>query len=97
MRVKKEQIDVYTPGKLFDYGLDYGAFAVKPERLLHNVSNCGYHVFFMNYSLFYATDTNSSNGIEAPNYDLYMVEANYSEPEILERIKEKGKPRVALL
>lgn len=83
--VKNTQIDVYTPESLFDYG----SFKIKPSLLLHNVSNCGYHVFFVNYKLFYATDTNSLNGIESPDYDLYMVEANYSEPEILERIKEK--------
>ncbi len=83
--VKYHQIDVFTPEIVFDYGL----FKIKPSLLLHNVSNCGYHVFFMNCSMFYATDTNTLNGIEAPNYDLYMVEANYSEPEILERIKEK--------
>ncbi|WP_304508949.1 MBL fold metallo-hydrolase [Anaerotignum sp.] len=83
--VKKEQIDVYAPG----YCFIYPKFTIMPERLLHNVSNCGYHVWIANNALFYATDTNSLNGIEAPNYDLYMIEANYSEPEILERIKEK--------
>lgn len=39
--------------------------------------------------MFYATDTNNLDGIEAKNYDLYLVEANYTEPDILERIKTK--------
>jgi hypothetical protein len=42
-----------------------------------------------NESAFYATDTNNLDGIEALNYDLYLVEANYDEIEIKARIQEK--------
>lgn len=83
--VAATQIDVFSAGFCFIYP----SFTVKPEGLLHNVPNCGYHVWMTNNALFYATDTNTLNGIEAKDYDLYMVEANYSEPDILERIKEK--------
>lgn len=79
------QIDVYSPEIIFDYGL----FRIEPSLLLHNVSNCGYHLYLSGECVFYATDTNSLQGVEAKGYDLYFVEANYSEPDILERIKEK--------
>ena len=39
--------------------------------------------------MIYATDTNNLNGITAKNYDLYMIEANYIDSEIQERIQEK--------
>ena len=39
--------------------------------------------------LFYCTDMNNLNGITAPNYDLYMVEANYDDAEIQAKIAEK--------
>lgn len=35
------------------------------------------------------TDTKAVEGISAKNYDLYLVEGNYDEDEIEERIKEK--------
>lgn len=35
------------------------------------------------------TDTKTVEGISAKNYDLYLVEGNYDEDEIEERIKEK--------
>lgn len=84
--VPRTQIDVYTPEFCFVY---QGIFTIKPCILIHNVPNCGYHIWQGEASLFYATDTNSLKGIEAKVYDLYMVEANYTEVGILERIKEK--------
>ena len=39
--------------------------------------------------MIYATDTNNLNGIKARNYDLYMIEANYEEEVIKQRIKDK--------
>lgn len=33
---------------------------------------------------------NNLNGITAPNYDLYMVEANYDDAEIQAKIAEKS-------
>ena len=44
-----------------------------------------------NERLIYATDTNSMKGIKAENYDLYMIEANYIDEEIQERIREKER------
>lgn len=69
---------------------NYGLFIVKPVPLVHNVPNCGYKLEFADgRKAFYATDTNTLDGIEAPDYDLYLVEANYEDDEIKHRISEK--------
>lgn len=39
--------------------------------------------------VFYATDMGNLNGITAPYYDLYLVEANYRDEEIQAKIAEK--------
>lgn len=83
--VQKKNIDILEMDKLYDYGL----FKVSPVRLTHNVPNCGYRIFINDKKLFYATDTGDLKGIEAKNYDLYMVEANHEIDEIIERIKQK--------
>lgn len=83
--VKKWNIDVYAPGTVNDYGF------VKTENfyLRHNVPNCGYKIVMNGEKILYATDTNSLDGIQAKGFDLYMVEANYTDKEIHERIKQK--------
>lgn len=78
-------IDVLEIGKKYDYG----AFAVSPVKLYHNVANCGYRLYMGAEKLFYATDTNTLDGITAKNYDLYMIEANYEDEEIKQRIAQK--------
>lgn len=84
--VDKSHIDVYEPDK----GYSYGYVWVSPFRLIHDVPNCGYKMAFRDRKkLLYATDTNSMAHIEAKGYDLYMLEANYDEAEIVERIREK--------
>lgn len=83
--VMAENIDVLEIGKKYDYGL----FQISPVLLYHNVPNCGYRVFFNSEKVFYATDTTTLKGIEARDYDLYLVEANYDEDEIAERIAKK--------
>jgi len=83
--VDKKNIDVLEIGKKHDYKL----FCVKPIKLYHNVPNCGYKLYFDNEKMIYATDTNSMEGITAKDYDLYMIEANYTEAEMAERIAKK--------
>lgn len=83
--VDKKNIDVLGIGIIHNYKL----FKVIPVKLYHNVPNCGYKIHFEGEKLFYATDTGSLEGIEAKSYDLYMVEANYTDEEIAERIKSK--------
>ena len=83
-----------NPAKIdiLDYEIeyDYGSFHVIPVYLKHNVPNMGFKFHFSNgKKLFYATDFNNFNGIFAKNYDLYLVEANYTEEEINQRIENK--------
>lgn len=85
--VPKRQIDIVKPGGVYDYG----KFKISLVRLYHNVPNCGYRVYFGDEKLIYATDTNTMAGITAQNYDLYMIEANYTTAEIEERIAQKQR------
>lgn len=84
--VQKWRIDVFTPDLLNTYNEGLKITAVE---LTHNVPNCGYKIFIDGEKVFYATDTNSLNGITAPDYDLYLIEANYEDEEIMERIRKK--------
>lgn len=78
-------IDVMQVGKTYDYG----KFQVSPIQLYHDVENCGWRVFAGNEKAIYMTDTVTLDGIAAKDYDLYLVEANYTESEMQERILEK--------
>ena len=83
--VNRKNIDVLQIGTRYDYKL----FKIVPINLYHDVPQCGYRVLFNDYKVFYATDTKTLKGISAKNYDLYLVEGNYDEDEIEQRIKEK--------
>lgn len=83
--VPKQQIDVLRIGKIYDYK----AFKVSPIKLYHNVPNCGYRIFANGEKAIYATDTEHLQGITAKDYDLYMIESNYQEDELQERINAK--------
>lgn len=87
--VSPSNIDIVDIGKLYRYkyaGVDVG---VSPVHLYHDVPNYGYRVYYGSEKLFYATDTSRLDGIAAKGYDLYLVEANYEEAEIQDRIREK--------
>ena len=83
--VRESQIDVLESG----YSYEYGVCKVLPVPLVHDVPNCGYKLHFPAGKAFYATDTGNLNGITAKGYDLYLIECNYEEDEIKERIAEK--------
>ena len=83
--VERKNIDVLKIGTKYDYKL----FKAVPIKLYHDVPQCGYRVLFDDYKVIYMTDTKTVEGISAKNYDLYLVEGNYDEDEIEERIKEK--------
>lgn len=87
--VPKWQIDVYSP----NLKCVYKGFELIAVPLNHNVPNCGYKIAMNGEKMLYATDTNDLNGISAKNFDLYMLEANYDDVEIQERIKEKEADR----
>ena len=84
--VSKRNVDIYTDKEVFEYN---NFCKIKVDYTNHNVPNCAYHIFMQKESLFYATDTNDLMNISAKDYDLYMVESNYDEDEILERIRSK--------
>lgn len=79
-------IDVLDPRHVYEYP---GGLLIRPEPLFHNVPNCGYHIVDGWKRLFYATDTGTLDGIEAKEYDLYMVEANHTKAAIAARAAEK--------
>lgn len=83
--VPQRQIDVLRAGTMYGYGI----CNVIPFEVKHNVPNCGWKVWLPAGKLIYCTDMNNLNGISAPKYDLYMIEANYDEQKIREKIAEK--------
>lgn len=83
--VEDSNIDIVEVGKIYDYG----TFKISPVKLYHDVDNCGYRLFLGEEKAFYATDTRTLDGITAKNYDLYMIEANFEDEEIKERIRDK--------
>lgn len=83
--VPKTNIDVYE----FDTMYGYGVCNIIPIPLVHNVPNCGYKIHFQSGKAIYATDTNNLHGITARRYDLYMIEANYEDDVIQEKIRKK--------
>ena len=84
--IDRRRIDVCAMGAR----ADYGRFSVRALPLSHDAPNCGWRLDFASGgSAFYATDTGSLDGIEARGLALYLVEANYGEKEIAERIRAK--------
>lgn len=83
--VSIKNIDVYKIGSKYNYK----AFQLIPIKLYHDVPNCGYRLFINESKILYATDTKTLDGIVAKDYDLYLVEGNYSEEEMQTRIEEK--------
>lgn len=83
--VSKSNIDIYD----FDVSNGYGVCNVIQFYLPHNVPNCGYKIHFPKGKVFYATDCNNLNGISAYRYDLYMIEANYEDEIIRQKIRDK--------
>lgn len=64
-------------------------YTIFPVDLVHDVPNCGWHIWTENERLFYATDTSTLDHIEAKGYDLYLIEANHTRAEIKTRIADK--------
>ena len=83
--VSRKNIDILEIGTKYDYKL----FKIVPVKLYHDVPQCGYRVLFNDYKVFYATDTRTLEGISAKNYDLYLIDGNYEDEELEERIRRK--------
>lgn len=90
--VDKRVIDVAkvdAPGDTSKALIYNGLAIVRPELLVHDVPNCGWHISSSKESLFYATDTATLDGVEAPEYDLYLIEANHTREELEARARAK--------
>lgn len=83
--VSRKNIDILQIGTKYDYKL----FKIIPIKLYHDVPQCGYRVLFDNYKVIYMTDTRTVEGISAKNYDLYLIEGNYEDEKLEERIRRK--------
>lgn len=83
--VSKNVIDVFH----FNRTYRYGDFQLSVEPTVHDVPNCCYHINAYGELIFYATDCATLDMIEAKNYSYYLIESNYDEAEIEERIAEK--------
>ena len=87
--VCKRSIHVYAIDYPHFYSYHNAAFSVRPVLLAHDVPNCGYVICQSREKIFYATDCATLDGIEAKNYDMYMIEANHTKEEIDARIAAK--------
>ena len=77
--VSRRQIDALKDGHTYQYG---SKVVVSPVPLVHDVPNQGYKLRIGWERCIYCTDTANLHGVSAPNYDLYLIEANYDEAEI---------------
>lgn len=85
--VSEKNIDVLQPDWTLNY---YKEFMVRPVELAHNVPCYGLKIELENGKrIFYAVDTGTLDGVEAKNYDLYLVESNHTRAEIEERVRQK--------
>ena len=89
--VASRAIDVIQLNLTYSYG---GLVDIQAVPLVHDVPNCGWHLHFRydtpHESAFYATDTGSLAGVQAPGYDLYLVEANHVAAELEARLEAEG-------
>jgi len=83
--VPYENIDTYQMDTVYKYSDE---LSVEPFTLYHNVENCGYKIYSNNRKAIYATDTKQIL-TEALDFDLYLIEANYGEEELQQRIEDK--------
>lgn len=68
---------------------DIGLCKVKFEPLIHDVPNVALKIEMNNNKVIYIVDTNKVDHIVAKDYNLYMIESNYTDEEELEnRIKQ---------
>jgi hypothetical protein len=84
--VALQNIDVFTPNLYLSYHKD---LSIIMKEIPHNVRNAAWILFINNKSMMYATDCSDLSGIVSKGLDLYLIEANYTEKEITERIRRK--------
>ena len=87
---------VYPLANPFGTGLTYFGLAknarsatISAFPVRHNVPNIGYKLKLGDERVFYATDCGDLEGIEAKDFDLYLIEANYKTADIINRAAAK--------
>ena len=87
---------VYPLANPFGTGLTYFGLAknarsatISAFPVRHNVPNIGFKLKLGDERVFYATDCGDLEGIEAKDFDLYLIEANYKTAEIINRAATK--------
>lgn len=87
---------VYPLANPFGTGLTYFGIAkdgrsatISAFPVRHNVPNIGFKIKMGDERIFYCTDCGDLEGIEAKNFDLYLIEANYETAEIINRAASK--------
>lgn len=85
--IREEQLFIVQPNRKYRLLND---FYITPFMLYHNVINMGLKLEFKGLKAIYGTDTYTLDGIEAINYDYYLLERNYCEIKA-QGILEKAK------
>jgi len=88
--VDVRRIDSFHPGRKMHYHIFGVEYVIESFDLFHDVPNCGYKIQLPNGErVLYATDTGTMDGVSAPDYDLYLIEANHDIEELRRREREK--------
>lgn len=100
--VRARNIKIVEAGKKYPFELDEivgdkfgiklkpcGSFEIEPIELHHDVPCYGFKIWINGGKAVYIVDTGNLDGISAPDFDLYLVEANHFEWEIDQRASEK--------
>lgn len=90
--VGTKSIFILKPNKKYDLGL----CRVKLELLQHDTPNYALKCEYQKKKFIYIVDTASVENIEAKEYDLYLIEANYKEEVLNKHLKECEEDRVYL-
>lgn len=88
---KLDELDVNRDNIIYLYNyswFDLGIIKLKVEPMHHDAENCGLHFKRNGRKGLYVVDTGNIDNVNAKNYDLYLIEANYKE-EVLERHKKE--------
>lgn len=69
--------------------VSWGGIRTQSFPLYHDVPNVGWKIWYGGKSIIYATDTVSLDDVVAKNFDYYLIEGNYKEEVIKEKMIDK--------
>ena len=76
---------------------DLGALKVKLDLLCHDVDNYALHWEYKGKKGLYIVDTGNIDNVNAKNYDLYLIEANYKEETLKRHLQECSQEELVYL